>query len=78
VRYRLGEPGDLLLVGDWDCDGAPTPALYRPGDGRLFRFPSWPDGGALESAPAEATRAGGQPVVEQVDGCDRIVVHPAG
>jgi hypothetical protein len=78
MRYALGEAGDVLLVGDWDCDGTPTPALYRPADGRIFRFSSWPDGRSMASAPAEVAEAGGHPAVERVDGCDRIVVHVSG
>ena len=46
-RYAVGDPGDLVAVGDWRCDGRPTPALYRPRTGSLFVFddlarPWWP------------------------------------
>lgn len=41
VRFSVGEPGDAATVGDWDCDGVPTPALLRPGTGEVFRFDAW-------------------------------------
>lgn len=41
-RYGLGQPGDELLVADWDCDGDATPVLRRPGEGRAWRFEAWP------------------------------------
>ena len=33
--YRLGAPGDQLLLGDWDGDQRATPALYRPSVGEV-------------------------------------------
>lgn len=45
VRYRLGQPGDLLEVGDWDGDGIATPALVRRTTGAVFAFASWPSPG---------------------------------
>lgn len=41
VHFELGEPGDELVLGDWDCDGSATPALLRPTTGDVFVFPSW-------------------------------------
>ncbi|MDQ6332762.1 hypothetical protein, partial [Campylobacter jejuni] len=41
--YRMGRPGDQILFGDWDGDGAATPALYRPTTGEVLyadRFPA--------------------------------------
>lgn len=34
--YEIGLPGDALVFGDWDCDGAETPALYRPRTGEVI------------------------------------------
>jgi hypothetical protein len=47
ARWILGEPGDLVAVGDWDCDGRAAPALLRPATGDVFVFPRW----AAESEP---------------------------
>jgi hypothetical protein len=39
--YRVGQPGDHLLVDDWRCDGVPTPAVFRPSTGEVFVFDTW-------------------------------------
>ena len=41
-RYALGRPGDVTIVGDWDCDGTDTPALLRPATGEVAIFSEWP------------------------------------
>ncbi len=75
-RYQLGEPGDTVVLGDWDCDGRDTPALYRPG-GAVFFFDGW----AQEGRPLPAASRGdhlpeGRPEVRHgEDGCDRLVVR---
>lgn len=79
VRFELGaDPDDVLLFGDWSCDGRDAPALYRPGDGRIFRFD------ALVGDDERVTVSGepsgvtdGVPIVRtDPDGCDRIEVAP--
>jgi tRNA A-37 threonylcarbamoyl transferase component Bud32 len=50
-RYRVGQEGDALLVGDWDCDGEPTPAVLRPTTGEVFVFPRWVTDGVLAVEP---------------------------
>ncbi|MEX1177438.1 MAG: serine/threonine-protein kinase [Nitriliruptor sp.] len=78
IRYQLGEPGDVLLVGDWDCDGGQSPGLYRPATGEAFTFDGFAgEGGELESRPARDTGVpDGDPVVTTgEDGCDRIDVR---
>lgn len=43
-KWHVGEPGDVVVAGDWDCDGADTVALLRPGTGEIWSFPEWTDG----------------------------------
>jgi hypothetical protein len=77
ARWTLGEPGDVVAVGDWECDGQAAPALLRPATGDVFVFPRW----AAEREPltveardrlpgAVGIRA--QPVP---GGCDELVVE---
>lgn len=40
-RFRVGERGDQVAVRDWDCDGQPTPAVFRPSTGEVFVFREW-------------------------------------
>lgn len=72
--YRIGRPGDVLVVGDWDCDGIGTPGLYRPATGEALEYSSW-DPGATGSPPASrADLAPGAAVrVTRLEaGCDAI------
>jgi hypothetical protein len=70
TRYRLGRPGDSLLVGDWDGDGSLTPALYRPATGEVFTFDAWAAGrAAVRRAPVA-----GRATVVRSDGRDRVEI----
>ncbi|MCC5947230.1 MAG: serine/threonine protein kinase [Nitriliruptoraceae bacterium] len=78
-RYALGAaPDDVLLVGDWTCDGRETPALYRPADGQVFTFDVLTTDGAevaVSGTPSEVID--GTPQVRTgSDGCDTVVVEP--
>ncbi|HEY3144564.1 MAG TPA: hypothetical protein VGJ86_25765 [Acidimicrobiales bacterium] len=59
-RWVVGDPGDALAVGDWDCDGIATPALYRPSTGDVFVFPDWAAAGAPLAVVAVAQVSGGR------------------
>jgi len=75
TRYRLGRDGDVAMLGDWDCDGRATPALYRPATGEVFLFDGFADDGARRSRPAiETGRVDGTPTVV-VGPCDRVEVR---
>ena len=45
-----GGPGQLV-IGDWDCDGAETPAFYQPATGQVAYFAEVPEreGGEVEA-----------------------------
>jgi hypothetical protein len=36
VEFTLGDPGDVPVLGDWDCDGIETPGAYRPSTEQVF------------------------------------------
>lgn len=42
VVLALGDPGDLLFFGAWNCNPTRTPALYRPRTGEVFTLTRWP------------------------------------
>jgi hypothetical protein len=68
-----------LLLGDWDCDGADSPAFYDPASGRIHYFALLPRTGALApqdvaSSGVEDGRAG---IARTAAGCDRVVIRPA-
>ena len=43
--YAIGVRGDLVALGDWDCDGVSTPAIVRPSTGSVALFNDWPAAG---------------------------------
>jgi hypothetical protein len=75
TSYAVGRPGDVPLLGDWDCDGADTLSLYRSSTGEVYRFDAWPRAGPLETGTAGVGPAGGSPRIEHAAGCDRLVVE---
>jgi hypothetical protein len=76
ARWTLGQPGDLIAVGDWECDGRAAPALLRPATGDVFVFPGWAAEGEPVTVEARDRLPGavairGEPTA---DGCDDLVV----
>lgn len=73
-RFQVGEEGDLVVVGDWDCDGSATPVLVRPSSGDVFVFDRW---ATTEPLTVEATRSVGEVTearAQRQQGCDRLLV----
>ena len=81
-EFAVGEPGDELLVGDWDCDGRATPGLYRPATGAVFLFDAWAETGTdLTVEPVRVVPGGEHATAADLDGdgCTEVVVHdPSG
>ena len=82
ARWTLGEPGDLVTVGDWDCDGEASAALLRPASGDVFVFGTWAELDQPVTVSAVDQVMGGaairaQPVGEGEQPCDRLVVDLA-
>jgi hypothetical protein len=77
-RYQVGQPGDLVVIGDWDCVGGVTPALLRPSTGEVFVFGSWPVDGAVSVRPVGQVLGATTPHVEVgAEGCSSLVVQRA-
>ena len=60
--WQLGDPADLVAIGDWTCDGTATAALLRITTGDVFVFAEWP--GPRSPATVEA--------LERVEGATSI------
>ena len=56
--YTIGQPGDHVAIGDWDCNGTTTPGLIRPATGEIFLFERWAGSAAEISIAPTATVRG--------------------
>jgi hypothetical protein len=76
-RFAIGQPGDVLVVGDWDGDGHSSPGVYRPIDGTVHLFDSWAQGDdeIVSGAAHDTGVADGQPSVERVGDRDEVRVE---
>ena len=75
TRFFYGNPGDLPMVGDWDCDGDETPGLYRQSDGFVYLRNSNTEGPAdirfFFGNPGDIPLAGDF----DGDGCDTVGIY---
>ncbi len=75
--FVYGNPGDVPLLGDWDCDGTRTPAMYRPTNGFMYLRNSNTQGIAdveyFYGDPADVPLAGDF----DGDGCDTLAIYRA-
>jgi hypothetical protein len=77
-RWEVGAEGDVVVVGDWDCDRLPTPAVLRPSTGAVAVFDTWSATGAARTvttiAGASTLRPGatcGEASIVTADGAVR-------
>jgi len=70
TTFSFGEPDDLPLWGDWDCDGRDSAAVFRPSDATLT-FQEAPDSGgnSFELRVADAVPIAGD---WNGNGCDTV------
>ena len=78
VDLYFGRPGDLPLLGDWDCDGSDTPGVYRPATGRVYLT-----NGTVTDVAETAYFFGGPGDLPLAgdwdgDGCDTVAVYRDG
>lgn len=79
-QIGMGDQGDQLVLGDWDCDGVDTPGLYRTATGVVQYFDVWPEVEQRSYQPSSATQTVPAGQVTLVEGrgsggdCDRLVV----
>lgn len=76
--FFFGTPGDVPLLGDWDCDGTETVGAYRPTNGFVYIRNSNDFGIADHSFFFGI--AGDQPVAGDWngDGCDTVSIYRNG
>ena len=77
--FYYGNPGDLPLMGDWDCDGVATPGLFREQDAFVYLRNANTQGVAdirfYFGNPRDVPLAGDF----NGDGCDTVSIYrPAG
>jgi hypothetical protein len=77
-RFEVGQPGDEIVLRDWDCDGQPTPALLRRRTGEVFVFTKWDRSADVVIGP-NATVVGAQRLVADAPAgaCSGLSVHTA-
>ncbi|MGH9227024.1 MAG: hypothetical protein ACRD2W_25335, partial [Acidimicrobiales bacterium] len=80
ARWAVGEPDDVVAVGDWTCSGTRSLAVLRPRTGEVFTFTGWATAGHDVQAPLAGRVPGGQTVRAadlDADGCNEVVVERA-
>jgi len=72
-RYGLGTSADSVVIGDWNCDGLPTPALLQRSTGIVAIFNAWPESGKSRVPEYTTVESNAEILVsEATDGCDRL------
>jgi hypothetical protein len=75
--FFYGNPGDVPIMGDWNCDGISTPGLYRQSDGFVYLRNSNTQGIAdirfFFGNPGDLPMAGDF----NGDGCDTVSIYRA-
>ncbi len=75
TSFFFGDPGDVPMTGDWDCDGIDTPGLFRQSDGFAYLRNSNATGIAdirfFFGNPGDVPLAGDF----DADGCDTVSVY---
>ena len=75
AMFFYGNPGDIPLLGDWDCDGVDTVGMYRPSSGFVYLRDSNNFGTAdmefFFGIPGDIPLVGDW----NMDGCDTLAVY---
>lgn len=71
-RYAIGRAGDIVVTGDWDCDGTATPAVLRPETGEVAVFSSWPPAHASAAPTTLITVVGASELAVEDSPCPTL------
>jgi hypothetical protein len=74
ARWQVAAAGEIVMVGDWDCDALPTPAVVRPGSGQVWVYPRW--AGEGEEVAAELAGVAPRAVSATIVGPDATGDQP--
>lgn len=79
-RWSVGTSGDLVTLGDWNCDGRATIALVHPDTGAVSFYASWPPTRAVlpsrtATVPKHPTAVEPRSTASAADSCDTLIVH---
>jgi serine/threonine protein kinase len=79
ATYAAGREGDVVVVGDWDCDGTMGAALLQPDDGDVYVFDrlAQPDTPVTGRLVATVEGAVSLEPFEQTDGCTSLAARHA-
>lgn len=79
-HYKVGAPGDVVVLGRWGCGPIALPALLRPASGEVWIFDRWPTPSADVAARSLGRVPGARSlrVVAGRDGCDTLEAQRAG
>ncbi len=74
-EFFFGQPGDISLVGDWDCDGVSTAGMFRPSNG--FVYLTNQQGTGVADISFYFGLGGDMPLVGDWDGdgCDTLAIY---
>jgi len=77
-RYTLGTPDDLVVLGDWNCDGTATPALVEQLTGSVFLFEEWArDGGTARVTETRRVTGAVAATATRIARCDVLTIETA-
>lgn len=75
-RWQVAGTSDVVVVGDWNCDGVATAAVVRTTTGSVWAYQGWGDGAEADRvgtvrAPVSARTVPGE------EGCDQLEITDA-
>jgi hypothetical protein len=77
TTWLAGRPGDIAVVGDWDCDGRATVASLRAATGEVFVFDRWERSLTVDATTRVEGAIALRPVDPDGDGCAALVAERA-
>ena len=74
-RYRVGRPGNAIVLADEDGDGRDTVLLLQRGTGQVWRFPHWDPEATVTAEPVVGVTGAIDLLVRPAPTGDQVVVR---